>query len=105
MIEVQAVPPYVYKDDGCDSLSQGDVLKVDGKFREKFKEYYPSINHPDNEEKYVLVLTQSCDLVKIGKRKPKLPHINVCLVRTLEAVIKKIIDDEVQPDVIGGKKL
>src|SRR5579872_681844 len=105
MNEEYPVPPYVYRDDLYDSLSQGDILKIDGKFLNKFNEYYPSIDHPHSENRYGLILTQSCDLVKVGKRKPKLPHINICLIRTLDAVIDKIIADEIRPEIIIGKKL
>ncbi|MFI4937906.1 MAG: hypothetical protein ACHQJ6_05290 [Candidatus Berkiellales bacterium] len=105
MIDLPEVPPYVYDEIKGHSLFQGDILKVDGQFRDSFRKFYPAINHPDDEDKYVLVLTQSCDLVKVGKRKPKLPHINVCLVRTIEKVIQKIIEDEIQPYSVASKKL
>jgi len=105
VIEVQAVPPYVYEERSDSFLAQGDILKVSESFRDRFVEYYPSINHPEDEDKHVLVLTQSCDLVRIGKRKPKVPHINVCLVRPIERVLDKIIKEEIQPDHIGDIKL
>lgn len=77
MIDPQAVPPYVYTDYMESSLAQDDILKVDGVFRDHFREFYPSIDHSDGLNKYVMVTTQSCDLVKSDKRKPKLPHVNV----------------------------
>jgi len=100
------VPPYVYRNPANEhSLLQGDVLKVEGQFRQNFIEFYPAISHSDVEDKYVMVLTQSCDLVKTGKRKPKLSHVNVCLVRSLKAVIARLINDEIKPTVIADKKL
>lgn len=106
MIETSNIPHYVYRDHITEtSLLQGDILKVDGDFREHFKSFYPAIKHPDNEIKYVMVLTQSCDLVKTEKRKPKLNHINVCLVRSLDAVIRRVIDEEIKPVSISNTNL
>ncbi len=100
------IPAYVYQElNDKDSLSQGDVLKVEGRFRQHFLNFYPAIRHPDGEEKYVMVLSQSCDLVKTSRRKPKLSHVNVCLVRSLKAVIAKLIDDEIKPTIIADKRL
>lgn len=103
----EAIPTYVYRDKHSEnSLLQGDILKVDGRFRDYFKEFYPAIDYSDDKnDKYVMVLTQSCDLVKTEKRRPKLSHINVCLVRNLKSVIQRVIDEEIKPVSIGGKNL
>lgn len=101
----EEIPPYIYATDASPSLLQGDILKVDGKFRENFNKYYPAIKHNEGEDKYVLILTQSCDLVKSDSRQPKLQHVNVCLVRPFEAVIANIIENEAQPEIIGGSKI
>ncbi len=101
-----AIPQYVYQDHSTgQSLLQGDILKVEGSFLEYFKKFYPAINYQDSEDKYVMVLTQSCDLVKTEKRKPKLSHINVCLVRSLKNVIERLISDEIKPLTIGNKNI
>jgi uncharacterized membrane protein len=103
---VTTIPDYVYQNDSPNSsLLQGDILKVDGEFRTCFKEFYPAIKPSDGEIKYVMVLTQSCDLVKTAKRKPKLSHINVCLVRSLKSVIRRLLIDEINPVSISNKKL
>jgi hypothetical protein len=100
------IPTYVYHEHRSEkSLLQGDILKVTDKFRQNFIDFYPAIKHPDGENKYAMVLTQSCDLVKTEKRKPKLNHLNVCLVRSLKSLIERIINDEIRPTVIGDKKL
>jgi hypothetical protein len=100
------IPNYIYDTDTSDSsLSQGDILKVDGQFRDRFKEFYPGITPSDGEIKYVMVLTQSCDLVRTPKRNPKLSHINVCLVRGLKNVIRRLLMDEIKPVSVGNKKL
>jgi len=100
-----SLPPYVYRNEITEaSLLQGDILKVEGEFKTYFKEFYPAINHHDGQDKYVMILTQSCDLVKERKRKPKLTHINVCLIRSLKSFIQKLITDELKPLSIDGKR-
>lgn len=106
MTETLHIPPYVYHDHTSEqSLAQGDILRVAGQFRRWFIEFYPAIEHPEDASKYVMVLTQSCDLVKAEKRKPKLTHINVCLVRSLKSLIERLINDEIKPTIVGDKKL
>lgn len=100
------VPDYVYREKISEnSLSQGDILKVDGQFRRYFMEFYPAINHPEDKDKYVMILTQSCDLVKTKKRKPKLGHVNVCLVRSFKAVVDRLITEEIKPAFVDGKNI
>lgn len=101
------IPTYIYETDifADSSLSQGDILKVDGQFKDRFKEFYPGSTPSDGEIKYVMVLTQSCDLVRTPKRNPKLSHINVCLVRSLKSVIRRLLIDEIKPVAVGNKKL
>lgn len=105
MIE-ETIPPYIYKDHSTESsLLQGDILKVDGQFGKYFDEFYPAIQPSDGKIEYVMILTQSCDLVRAEKRKPKLSHINVCLVRKLGTVIKRLISEEIKPTTIDNKKI
>jgi len=97
------IPPYVYREkpNGL-SLLQGDILKVEKTFHTLFSTYYPAIKHTDN---YVMVLTQSCDLVNERTRKPKLKHINVCPVRSLKSYIEKYMIEEVKPYSTMGKTI
>lgn len=104
MIESPVVPPYIYAASD-ESLSQGDVLQVEGQFLDNFKKYYPSLNHRDDEKQYVLVMTQSCDLVKTSKRRPKIPHINVCLIRPIRRVLDRIINEDLKPATFRNIKL
>lgn len=100
------IPAYTYRDQASEnSLLQGDILKVEGQFRQYFMKFYPAINHPDGEDRYAMVLTQSCDLVRTQNRKPKLTHINVCLVRSLKWLIQRLIIDEIKPLSIAGENL
>ncbi len=103
---ITPIPPYVYRDTVTEvSLLQGDILTVDKQFRDYFTKFYPEIKHPEGEIKYVMVLSQSCDLVKEKKRRPKLTHINVCLVRSIKAVVERIIKDEIEPTVIKNNDI
>jgi hypothetical protein len=108
MIEI-AVPPYIYSKELAqpqDSLLQGDILKVGGQFNAYFQEFYPKVEYREKpSERYVMVLTQSCDLVKTAKRKPKLHHINVCLVKSLKYIVQKLAIDELKPVLIADKRL
>ncbi len=101
------VPPYVYQESSAHhSLLQGDILKVDGQFRSYFDKFYPEIVYRESDkDRYVMVLTQSCDLVKTGKRKPKLSHVNVCLIKSLKYIIQKLAIDEIKPAVVAGKTI
>lgn len=108
MTQTETIPDYVYRDKisvSDASLLQGDVLKVCGQFRDFFTEFYPAIKHPEDEDKYVMILTQSCDLVKTNTRQPKVGHVNVCLVRKLKAVIDKLVTEEIKPTFIAGKNI
>ena len=102
-----SIPPYVYQEKiSQSSLLQGDILKVDGQFGAYFEEFYPKIAYKEQDkEKYVMVLTQSCDLVKTAKRKPKLTHINVCLIKSLKYVIQKLAIDEIKPVSVAEQRL
>ncbi len=103
MMEKTDIPPYVYSEDvGSLSLLQGDILVVENNFHGLFTEFYPAIKH---SAPYVMVLTQSCDLVSGGKRKPKIKHINVCPVRSLKSHIEKYLINEIKPYSIADKKI
>ncbi|MGE3920313.1 MAG: hypothetical protein AB7F64_05110 [Gammaproteobacteria bacterium] len=88
------LPPYTYlinKNEYTSCLSQGDIIKIPDEHLINFKEYFLDINSLH----YGMILTQSCDLVKDEKRKPKVDYISVCLVCELQSYIqtelKKII--------------
>jgi len=105
IIQNANLPAYVYdKKFLKDSLFQGDILRVSGVFQDYFLKFYPEVTNIEGEEKYVMVLTQSCDLVKSHKRKLKVSHINVCLIRTLKNFIHSLIS-EIKPLSLGGKNL
>ncbi|MBS0351516.1 MAG: hypothetical protein JSR33_10100 [Proteobacteria bacterium] len=106
MIQKKSIPTYIYGEGIQEnSLLQGDVLKVQGQFSNFFKQFYPEVSFPDHEDQYVMVLTQSCDLVKSHKRKPKVSHINVCLIRTLRSLVRVLISEEIKPLSIAGNNI
>lgn len=106
MTQKNIIPAYVYREavEG-NSLLQGDVLKVQGQFNNYFKQFYPEVSFLDHEDQYVMVLTQSCDLVKSHKRKPKVSHVNVCLIRTLRSLVRALISEEIKPLSIAGNNI
>jgi hypothetical protein len=81
------IPPYIYNETSSHYLAQGDIIKVEGEFGELFSKFYPAIKHA-----YVMVLNQSCDLVKHQSRSPKIEHISVCLIRSFSEYLSRYIE-------------
>lgn len=102
------IPPYVYDNNLAETYNfkQGDILKVDGEFRRLFCEFYPVINHhEDNQCKYAMVLSQTCDLVKNEKRKPKIEHITLCLVRSFSNYLDRYINKTLKISEFSENKI
>ena len=64
------------------SLCQGDVLQVTDELREVLKEVHPYFLN--EQYKYFMVLTQSCDLVRRDGIKCKTPYITLAAVRNFD---------------------
>lgn len=93
------IPPYVYSDEPSERscLQQGDIIKVQGNLIDLFNEFYPTLNHTtERDDQYIMVLSQSCDLVRETSRNIKIDHINVCLVRTIDSLIKRKIEKQLE---------
>ncbi|MDJ0625709.1 MAG: hypothetical protein QNJ31_04995 [Candidatus Caenarcaniphilales bacterium] len=90
-----SVPGYIYDNKfDRESLQQGDVIKVQNELINKFNEFYPTLNHTDQRnDQFVMILSQTCDLVRTKKRKLKIDHINLCLVRTIDSLIRRTIEN------------
>jgi len=72
-------------------LSQGDILERTAEIDALLKEYHPYYELNDNN-KYFIVLTQTCDLVR-GRADPcKSKYISISPVRPLSLVIEKQIE-------------
>lgn len=102
------IPPYVYDNNLVETYNfkQGDILKVDGKFRQLFCEFYPAINHYEESQcKYAMVLSQTCDLVKNERRKPKIEHITLCLVRKFSDYLDRYINKTLKIAMFSENKI
>ncbi len=76
--------------DGQGDLCQGDVLKRTPELEEVFESYHPHYSS-NQSNRYFLVLTQTCDLVR-GRGDPcKARYISVAPVRPLSFVIERHI--------------
>lgn len=81
---------WTYDECSSDSdLMQGDVLAPTKELRTLFKEVHPHFC----DEKYLafVIITQSCDLVR-RKRTCSARYINVAVVRSLSAVLLRLLD-------------
>ncbi len=69
-------------------LRQGDLLRITEPLRTMLADVHPYYaRHPDY--KALMVLTQSCDLVRRDKAPCKSPYINLCAVRPLETAVRR----------------
>jgi hypothetical protein len=69
-------------------LMQGDVLKRTPRLNELLKTVHPHFDqHPKN--RYFLILTQSCDLVRRQGGQCKAPYISLAPVRSLDLVLDR----------------
>ncbi len=75
------------------SLEQGDIIRLDESLKEKIKEYFPlpESTHK-NENSYILVLTQTCDLIR-RRKCVKAEHIKFCLIRPFSAYLEKKLEN------------
>jgi len=72
-------------------LSQGDILKRTPEIDALLKEFHPYYEL-SNKNKYFIVLTQTCDLVR-GRADPcKSKYISIAPVRSLSLVVEKQIE-------------
>jgi hypothetical protein len=78
---------FTYKPCGGD-LQQGDLLRINEPLQRILADFHPYYSaNPDY--KALMVLTQSCDLVRRGQDRCKSPYINLCAVRALDTVVKR----------------
>lgn len=86
------LPGYVYPKGKSRSLclEQGDIIRLDDSLKNKIKEYFPfpESTH-SNEDSYIMVLTQTCDLVKTSRKRVKAEYIKFCLVRPFRSYLDK----------------
>ncbi len=77
------------KDVDKSCLKQGDILNKTDEIKKLLKEVHPHYLKPDY--KYLIVLTQSCDLVERDKGKCKARYTTLAAVRPLDLLIEREI--------------
>lgn len=70
---------------GNEALSQGDVIFLSDGLKEEFLKHFTF----DFDPEYLMVINQSCDLVKRKKRPPKISHIVLSLIRPFKNYISR----------------
>ena len=82
------------------SLCQGDVLCVTDEMRKILKEVHPYFLN--EQYKYFMVLTQSCDLVRRNAGKCKTPYITLAAVRSFDDFFEnRLLSDKCAEKVNG----
>jgi hypothetical protein len=79
-------------------LMQGDILRRTDSLKEALKKthkYYAE----SEDYGHFMVLTQSCDLVKRGKQKPKARYITLAAVRPFRIIVDRLIKKHQIPDI------
>jgi hypothetical protein len=71
---------YIYDTPDSERLCQGDLLARTGELLGVLEEYHRYYATHESYE-YFMVLTQSCDLVRRGKKPPNAPYITIAAVR------------------------
>ncbi|MFO9099766.1 hypothetical protein [Legionella pneumophila] len=86
------IPAYVYDKSGNTSLQQGDIIRVSGKLRALFKKFYPGLPLKRYEKRYLMIISQSCDLMNDNEknRVPKVDHINLCVISKFSSYVNRI---------------
>lgn len=90
-------PSYLtYKavEEGCD-LAQGDILQPNERLNQILEEVHPHFH--DDRYTAFLVLTQTCDLVRRDGAACKSPYINLAVVRPVEDVLLRLLDQACTP--------
>ncbi len=71
------------------SLCQGDLLKITDELKGILKDIHPYFLN--EQYKYFMVLTQSCDLVRRGNDKCKTPYITLAAVKDFDDAFKNLL--------------
>ena len=92
---------FTYKENpDMSSLCQGDLLRITDDIKDVLREVHPYFLN--EQYKYFMVLTQSCDLVRRNNFKCKTPYITLAAVRTFDDFFeKRLISDNCAQKVNG----
>lgn len=77
---------FTYTDPDLSSLFQGDLLARTGALDDVLRSFHPHY-HNNPENRFFVVLTQSCDLVRRGGSSCPARHITIAAVRSLAYVM------------------
>lgn len=87
------IPHFTYAQrPNCNTLCQGDVIKITDELRDVLETYHSYFIN--NQYTYFIVLTQSCDLVRRDGKMCKSPYITLAAVRTFSDYLRKTIGNE-----------
>lgn len=91
-------PHFTYKEPPFASdLMQGDVIRRTPKFEAILKEVHPHyFERTDN--KYFIVITQDCDLVRRNGKTCESRYISIAAVRPLSLVVRRQLERYIQKD-------
>jgi len=85
------------------NLCQGDVLEVTSDLRNVMNEVHPYF---DNDQyKYFIVLTQSCDLYRRDGKHCKSSYITLAAVRTFDSFFERVLIDNHYLEIKNGIRL
>lgn len=91
-MEIENNVHFTYKKEvDFNALCQGDVLDITPEIKEVLEKYHPYFNN--NQYKYFIVLTQSCDLVRRSGNKCKSPYITLAAVRDFDDFFNKTVTE------------
>jgi len=81
---------FTYKEDmDKESLCQGDILIITEEIKKILGEVHPYFLN--EQYKYFMVLTQSCDLVRRDGKKCKTPYITLAAIRRYDEFLEKML--------------
>lgn len=81
---------FTYKSNpDMNSLCQGDILKITDELREVLTTVHPYFKN--EQYKFFMVLTQSCDLVRRDKKTCKTPYVTLAAVRCFSEFFEKLL--------------
>ncbi|MBQ8028179.1 MAG: hypothetical protein IJ262_02090 [Clostridia bacterium] len=82
------------------SLCQGDLLEITDELKDVLKEIHPYFLN--EQYKYFMVLTQSCDLVRRKNNKCKTPYITLAAVRSFDDFFESLLLKNKYAECING---
>lgn len=92
---------FTYKADAdMESLCQGDVLNITEELEEVLKEIHPYFLN--EQYKYFMVLSQSCDLVRRNGKNCKTPYITLAAIRSYDSFLERTLIKEKFAENVGG---